>query len=88
MEEYDLAIDDMRWYLARLKAYSLLELREEPAELTRRIWSGSLESELYDMEEKYLRDLQDQLERDVIDETVVRDVMQEAAAAKRKRPKV
>jgi hypothetical protein len=88
MDEYDLSIDDIRWYLSRLKARSLLEMSDEPAELTRRIWSGGLEAELYDMEERYLRDLQDQLSRDVIDETVVRDIMQEAAAAKRRRPKV
>lgn len=88
MDEYDLAIDDIRWYLSRLKAYSILELREDPAELARRIWSGALESELYDLEERYLRDLQDQLERDLIDETIVRDVLQDAAAAKRRRPRV
>lgn len=85
MDEYDLEIDDIRWYLSGLKAYALLELRDEPEELTRRIWSGALESELYDLEERYLRDLEDQLNRDVIDETVVRDILQEAVAAKRKR---
>ena len=66
--EYDLSVDDIRWYLSHRITESLLTQRETPVEITRRIWSGSLEAELYDMEERFLRDLQDQLDRGLIDE--------------------
>lgn len=71
--EYDLSLDDIRWYLASRITDSLLTQRETPEEITRRLWSGSLEAELYDMEERFLRDLQDQLDRGLIDEQHVRD---------------
>ena len=57
MHEYDLEIDDVRWYLAAMQAERLLSYRENKRELIRLIWSGSLEGELYDMEERFLGEL-------------------------------
>lgn len=79
-DEYDLSLDDIRWYLATLITESLLSQRENPEEITRRIWSGALESQLYDMEERFLRELQDELDRGLIDEQKVRDHFERARA--------
>lgn len=79
-EEYDLSLDDLRWYLSTLITESLLSQRESPEEITRRIWSGALESQLYDMEERFLRDLQDELDRGLIDEQKVREHFEHARA--------
>lgn len=78
--EYDLSLDDIRWYLATLITESLLSQRESPQDITRRIWSGELESELYDMEERFLRDLQDELDRGLVDERNVREHFDRARA--------
>ncbi len=79
-DEYDLSLDDVRWYLSTLVTESLLSQRESPQEITRRIWSGALESQLYNMEERFLRDLQDELDRGLIDEQKVREHFERARA--------
>ncbi|MFW5880717.1 MAG: hypothetical protein ACOCU9_03720 [Spirochaetota bacterium] len=79
-EEYDLSLDDIRWYLSTLVTESLLSQRESPEEITHRIWSGALESQLYDMEERFIRDLQDELDRGLIDEQKVREHFERARA--------
>lgn len=84
-EEYDLSLDDIRWYLSVRITESLLSQRESPEEITRRIWSGQLEAELYDMEERFLRELADQLDRDLIDEQHVRDHFDRARILKMRR---
>ncbi|MFW5684693.1 MAG: hypothetical protein ACOC1I_07565 [Spirochaetota bacterium] len=83
--EYDLTLDDIRWYLSVRMTESLLSQRETPEEITRRIWSGKLESELYDMEERFVRDLQDQLDRSLIDEQHVREHFERARMQKMRR---
>ena len=85
LKEYDLSLDDIRWYLSSRITDSLLSQREDPEEITRRIWSGSLESELYDMEERFLRDLQDELERGLIDNQHVREHFDRARILKMRR---
>ena len=84
-KEYDLSLDDIRWYLSSLLTESLLSQRESPEEITRRIWSGSLESELYDMEERFLRQLGDELDRGLIDEQHVREHFDRARILKMRR---
>ena len=61
LREYDLTLDDVRWYLATLLTQRLLKYREKMPELTTYIWSGQLEDDLYNMEEEYLVQLQSQL---------------------------
>ncbi len=82
LKEYDLSLDDIRWYLSTRLAESLLSQREEPEEITRRIWSGALESELYDLEERFLRDLQDEMDRGLIDQQHVREHLERARMLK------
>jgi hypothetical protein len=85
LEDYDLSIDDVRWYLSTIMAHRLLTYEERPEELGQFIWSGRLADELYNMEERYLASLQDQLDRELMDESKVRETLAEVEAAKRKR---
>ena len=86
MEEYDLTLDDVRWYLASRLAASLLgQGKEEPDQLTRRIWSGALEGELYAMEERFLASLQEELDRRLTDEAAVRDQLERVRTLKIRR---
>jgi hypothetical protein len=85
MLEYDLGIDDLRWHLCAVLADRLLSYREKKRELIRLIWSGSLEGELYDMEERFMAELQDRLDRRSRDEIRVREILKEVAASREKR---
>jgi hypothetical protein len=80
--EYDLTIDDIRWYLSSLITDSLLTSRDDPDQLVRRIWSGSLESELYNLEESFLERVQEELDRGITDEQAVRDQLEQARLLK------
>ncbi|MBN1834223.1 MAG: hypothetical protein JW820_00160 [Spirochaetales bacterium] len=85
MTEYDLGIDDVRWHLASEQAERLLQYRDRPYELTRLVWSGALEAELYDMEERFLRNLQEELDRNLRDVTAVRNALRKVAASRQRR---
>jgi hypothetical protein len=85
LDEYDLTIDDVRWYLSVVLAERLLMYEDKPEELAHFVWSGRLADELYDMEERYLASLQDQLDRELTDEPHVREILAEMEAAKTKR---
>ena len=67
MRELDLEIDDIRWYLAAQQAERLLQYRGKLAELSRLIWSGALEQELYNMEERFVEQLQRDLDQGLKD---------------------
>jgi hypothetical protein len=85
MQEYDLEIDDVRWYLACLQADRLLGYRDNKRELIRLIWSGALEEALYDMEEQFLAVLQSQFDGGTRDEVQVRGVLREVVSCREKR---
>ena len=87
MKEYNLEIDDIRWYLSILEADKLMSLSPDKNELVRYIWSGELADNLYNMEEIYLESLQEQLDRNITDESNIRDFFKEAEikSLKRKR---
>jgi hypothetical protein len=85
MEEMDLGIDDVRWFLASRQAEKLLLYRDQQHELTRLIWSGALEEELYNMEERFLEQLQREHDQGLRDLVAVRRVLREVAAARMRR---
>ncbi len=87
LDEYELEIDDVRWYLATYMSRRLLSYQHEPDELARYIWSGEMEGDFYNMEEKLIDDLQDQLERDLTDESRLRELMAEMNYLRKKRQK-
>lgn len=85
MKEHDLLLDDIRWYLASRIAESLLSQSKEPDQIVRRIWSGALEGELYNMEERFLERLSDEFERNLIDEQNIREHLSSARMLKMRR---
>lgn len=85
LEEYNLEIDDVRWYLSEVLTERLLSMQNSPQEITKMIWSGALSDELYDMEERYLRTLQDQLNEKTLDENHLRDTLSEMEMIRRRR---
>jgi len=85
LKEYDLEVDDIRWYKSFLTAQELLSYVEEHDELVQLIWSGKLSDRLHNMEEAYIEELQDHLNRDIIDEAGIREILADAYALKNKR---
>lgn len=86
MKEYSLEIDDIRWFVSYHQTVSILSDKENPMELTRKIWSGKLEADLYNLEERYLENISSQLERNLIDEIWVREQFAEASELRCRRP--
>ena len=82
MKEYSLELADIRWLISSRLTTSILSDSDTPAEIAKRIWSGKLESELYNMEEKFLEDIMLQLKRGLIDETWIREQFAEASELK------
>lgn len=85
LEEYDLELDDLRWYLSVQTAERLLTYTERSAALAELIWRGTLEDDLYDMEDRFIKDTQELLERGLVDEAKVREQLSEAVRARRLR---
>jgi hypothetical protein len=85
LEEYSLEIDDIRWYLSKVMTEKLMFLMETPEELTRFIWSAELSDQLYNMEERYLTTLQDQINENTLDESHLRDLLSDMETARRQR---
>lgn len=85
LEEYSLEIDDVRWYLSLELTERLSEMHHTPDEITKLIWSGELGDELYNMEEKYLKTLQDHIDEKTLDESHLRDILSGMDIARRKR---
>ena len=85
LEELDLTLDDIRWFLAVRQTERLLSLKDSPQEITRLLWSGALEGELYDMEERFLAEQNEALRRGRQDETAVRQLLGEVARARGRR---
>lgn len=85
LEEYTLEIDDIRWYLSHYLIGKIQTLLFDPDDAARYIWSGEMEGFLYNMEEKFIADLQDQLDRNLMDESQIRQTFAEILLMKRKR---
>ena len=82
LNEYNLTLDDVRWYLSRQLTDSILTNRDDPEAIAHRIWSGALEAELYNMEETYINRLQDESDRGIRDEQAIRDELEQARILK------
>jgi hypothetical protein len=85
LEELDLTLDDIRWYLALRETERLLALKDRPLEITRLLWSGALERELYDMEERFVAEQGEALARGRRDQAVVRQLLAEVSRARARR---
>ena len=85
LAEHGLEMDDVRWYLATVLAGRLLEHRNRREELVRLIWSGKLEAELYNAEERFLAELDRKADAGMLDEHALREVVGEVISEKRRR---
>ena len=85
LKEYSLGIDDIRWLISSRITKHLLSDKKNPIEITKTIWSGKLESDLYNMEEKFMENLESQLERKLIDEAWIRELFAETSELKCRR---
>lgn len=85
LEEYDLEIDDVRWYLSHYLTGKIQSLLFDEKEVIRYIWSGEMEAFLYNMEERFLQDLQEQYDKKKMDESHLRGTFQEMHQLKRLR---
>ena len=85
LKEFNIELDDVRWYLARETAMRLLEYRDKPDDLCRLIWSGRLEADLYTMEERYLAELQEKVDNRRADESDIRKIFGEIDGLRSKR---
>jgi len=85
LNEYSLEIDDVRWYLSLVLTERMLSMAEKPDELTKFIWSSELSDELYNMEERFLKTMQDQIDEKTLDESHLRDMLSEMETARRRR---
>lgn len=85
MEEYDLTIDDLRYYLSYELAESLLTYQEDSHGLARLIWSGKLESRLYNMADRFIEEKKEELGRGLIDEARLRETFREAVRVRKVR---
>ncbi|MFO7781732.1 MAG: hypothetical protein R6W94_08905 [Spirochaetia bacterium] len=85
LDEHEIAIDDVRWYLAREQADRLLAYKDHPDELAHLLWSGELEADLYEMEERFLADMQEKLDHGQTDEAQAHQIVREIARSAEKR---
>lgn len=88
LEEEGLELDDVRYYLSSILAGRLLTYVDDPEGLIRLIWSKNLEDELYDMEERFIRDVDDRFERRMIDEPKLRQIIRDIQREKKRRATV
>ena len=85
LDEFDLDLSDIRWFLSLQMSERLLTYTEQPTDLALLVWRGTLEADLYDMEERFLAESQDQLDRGLMDEAHIREKLSAALAARRLR---
>jgi len=85
LDEYNIELDDVRWYLSRQHALRLLEYKDRHTDLCRLICSGRLEADLYRMEERFLAELQEKIDTRQTDESELRKVLAEIDSIKSKR---
>jgi hypothetical protein len=85
LNEHNLEIDDIRWYLSWRRAKELSSYQDRLPELCQLIWSGQLADSLYEMEERFLHELAEAVHSRTLDQAGLRSVLQEAKALQRRR---
>ncbi len=85
LEAAGLTLDDVRWHLSLETTKRLLTYVEEPEELAKLIWSSSLESDLYEMEDKAIARLQEDIDRGLSDDTDLHEFVESVRASRHRR---
>lgn len=82
MKESNITIDDVRWFLSLELCKKLTALHYTPFEMVNFIHSKELEVELYNIEEKFLEEMQRDYERRTLDEATIRETFYKINRAK------
>ncbi len=85
LDEYDIDISDIRWLLSTQEVERVFTYKERPEELIQQYFSGEISSNLYNWDERYLEELQRDLERELTEEAHIREVFQRALLLKKER---
>lgn len=75
LEHHDIELDDVRWFCCIDLAERLLQNKKTPLTLVHLLWSGSVESELYRIEEQFLEKLDEDLTEHRIDRSQVNGIL-------------
>ena len=85
MDEYNLEIDDIRWFLSVRLTDELMNFQTKQWQLIEEIWSGRLGDKLFHLEEQFLEDTERLWDTGQTEEGKIRDLFAEARACKRRR---
>ncbi|WP_028973605.1 hypothetical protein [Spirochaeta cellobiosiphila] len=86
IEEFEITIDDIRWYLSHNMMTKIKEyITSDPYLLVEYISKGRLEIDLYDMVDKFQVELEEDYQKGYLDESYIRDIFQEILQLKSKR---
>ncbi len=85
MEEYDLEIADIRWLLATEEVERVLTYKNNPKALAEQYFQGEISSKLYNWDDRFIEELQQDLSRNLTEESHIREVFQKALCLKRER---
>ena len=75
-------IDDIRWYLAIQEASRILTYQDDAPSLAKIIHSGKLEADWYRMEERFIEELEEKLQKHLTDKSEIRKIVGEIEAAR------
>lgn len=85
MDEYNLDIDDIRWYLSVQLTEELMAYYARQWNLIEEIWSGRLGDRLFHLEEQFLEDTERLWNSGQSEEGKIRDIFAAVRASKRRR---
>ncbi len=85
LQEYDLDIADIRWILSVQEVERVFTYKNHREDLIQQYFTGEISSMLYNWDERYIEELQQDMERGLTDETRVREVFQKALLLKKER---
>jgi hypothetical protein len=85
LEEQGLELDDVRWYCAEQNAEHILTLGETKRDLVYAIWSGRIESELRELGERFTEQVNQDFQKNLIDESDLHRYVQEIMNSRKRR---
>lgn len=59
LKDHDIDTNMLRWYLSFQQMQILMEMKKDPDAMCKYIWSKQLEDRLYDMEDRFFADLEE-----------------------------
>ncbi len=85
LEEQGLELDDVRWYCAEQYADQILTLGEQKGDLIHAVWSGRVESELRNLGEVFIDQVDQDFRKNLIDESDLHRYVQDIMNSRKRR---